>query len=84
MLATELPHAGLPPDVTPETPLLELVARSTLVTSRSDARRQIAQGGITVNGRRAGEGAAAGAPLAGGYYWVQRGRKHSFVFTPAP
>jgi tyrosyl-tRNA synthetase len=82
MLATELPHAALPRDITPETPVLDLVARSTLVTSRSDARRQVAQGGIIVNGRRAAEGAAAGAPLAGGYYWVQRGKKTSFVFTP--
>jgi hypothetical protein len=28
------------------------------------------------------DGAATGAPLAGGYYWVQRGKKQSFVFTP--
>jgi tyrosyl-tRNA synthetase len=84
MLAAELPHAPLPGDITPETPVLDLVARSSLVTSRSDARRQIAQGGIAVNARRVSDGAATGAPLAGGYYWVQRGKKHSFVFTPVP
>jgi tyrosyl-tRNA synthetase len=84
MLATELPRAELPRDVTPETPLLELVTRTTLVTSKSDARRQIAHGGIAVNGRRVTEGAVTGAPLAGGYYWVQRGKKNSFMFTPAP
>jgi tyrosyl-tRNA synthetase len=82
MLAAELPHAVLPGDVTPEAPALDLVARTSLVTSRSDARRQIGQGGIAVNGRRVTDGAATGAPLAGGYYWVQRGKKQSFVFTP--
>ncbi len=84
MLAAELPHAVLPGDVTPEAPALDLVARTSLVTSRSDARRQIAQGGIALNGRRVTDGGVTGTPLAGGYYWVQRGKKHSFVFTPGP
>jgi tyrosyl-tRNA synthetase len=84
MLAAELPHAVRPSTLTPESPVLDLVAATSLVTSRSDARRQIAQGGIAVNGRRVADGAQTGAPLAGGYYWVERGKKHSFVFTPAP
>jgi tyrosyl-tRNA synthetase len=84
MLAAELPHAVRPGALTPESPVLDLVAATSLVTSRSDARRQIAQGGIAVNGRRVADGAQTGAPLAGGYYWVERGKKHSFVFTPAP
>ena len=84
MLAAELPHAALPGDITADAPVLDLVARTSLVTSRGDARRQIAQGGIAVNGRRVTDAAVTGPPLAGGYYWVQRGKKHSFVFTPAP
>jgi tyrosyl-tRNA synthetase len=84
MLAAELPHAALPGGLTPDSPVLDLVAATGLVTSRSDARRQIAQGGIAVNGARVADGALAGAPLAGGYYWVQRGKKHNFVLTPGP
>jgi tyrosyl-tRNA synthetase len=82
MLARELPHGPLPAAVTPESPVLDLVAGTDLVKSRGDARRQIEQGGITVNGVRVTESASTGPALDGGYYWVQRGKKHSFVFTP--
>jgi tyrosyl-tRNA synthetase len=82
LLASELPNATLPAEVTTDTPVLDLVASSTLVKSRGDARRQLAQGGIAVNGHRVTESASTGAPLAGGYYLVQRGRKASFLFTP--
>jgi len=82
LLATELPSATLPADVSADTPVLDLVASTTLVKSRSDARRQLAQGGITVNGERVTETSPTGAPLAGGGYLVQRGKKASFLFTP--
>ncbi|MDH4043108.1 MAG: tyrosine--tRNA ligase [Gemmatimonadota bacterium] len=82
LLATELPSITLPPAITADTPVLELVASSTLVKSRGDARRQLAQGGIAVNGQRVSETATAGTPLAGGYYLVSRGKKSSFLFTP--
>ena len=84
VLARELPSAVLPAGVSAETPVLDLVARTTLVKSRTEARRQLEQGGIAVNGRKVTDADAAGAPLAGGYYWVQRGKKTSYVFTPAP
>jgi tyrosyl-tRNA synthetase len=83
MLARELPHAPLPAAVRPDTPVLELVAATDLVKSRGDARRQLEQGGITVNGTRVTEDAATGAALEGGYYWVQRGKKTSFIFMPS-
>jgi tyrosyl-tRNA synthetase len=83
MLARELPHAPLPVTVGPDTPVLDLVAATDLVKSRGDARRQLAQGGVTVNGARVAEESAAGPPLDGGYYWVQRGKKASFIFTPS-
>jgi tyrosyl-tRNA synthetase len=82
LLASELPTAALPREITPTTPVLDLVAGSTLVKSRGDARRQLSQGGIAVNGHRVTESASTGAPLAGGYYLVQRGKKASFLFTP--
>jgi tyrosyl-tRNA synthetase len=83
LLARELSHAVLPDGVRADTPALDLIAATDLVKSRGDARRQIEQGGIAVNGVRVTEGAAAGPPLDGGYYWVQRGKKNSFVFTPS-
>jgi len=83
LLARELPNTTLPAGVGAATPVLDLVAGTTLVKSRGDARRQLAQGGIALNGRRVAEGAPIGAPLAGGYYLVQRGKKASFLFTPA-
>jgi len=82
LLATELPSATLPADVGADTPVLDLVAGTSLVKSRSDARRQLTQGGITVNGQRVTETSPTGAPLAGGVYLVQRGKKASFLFTP--
>jgi tyrosyl-tRNA synthetase len=82
LLAAELPNSTRPDGLAADTPVLELVAGSTLVKSRSDARRQLTQGGITVNGRRVTESDVVGAPLAGGYYLVQRGKKSGFLFTP--
>jgi len=82
LLAAELPASTGPAGLDAGTPVLELVAGCTLVKSRSDARRQLSQGGITVNGRRVTESDVVGAPLAGGYYLVQRGKKSSFLFTP--
>jgi tyrosyl-tRNA synthetase len=83
MLARELPHGPLPPAVREDTPVLDLVAGTDLVKSRSDARRQIEQGGILVNGVRVTESTATGPALDGGYYWVQRGKKTSFILTPS-
>jgi tyrosyl-tRNA synthetase len=83
LLAAELPNATLPPDVTAATAVLELVAGTTLVKSRGDARRQLAQGGIALNGRRVAESEPVGPPLAGGFYLVQRGKKASFLFAPS-
>jgi tyrosyl-tRNA synthetase len=82
LLAAELPSSVLPAVITADTPVLELVANSTLVKSRSDARRQLAQGGVAVNGQRVTESSSTGAPLAGGYYLVSRGKRSSFLFTP--
>ncbi|KPJ89962.1 MAG: hypothetical protein AMS18_11910 [Gemmatimonas sp. SG8_17] len=83
MLAAELPHGPLPPTVGPDSPVLDLVASSQAVKSKGDARRQILQGGIYVNGRQVNDpNAAVGPPLQGGYYWVRRGKKTSFIFEP--
>ena len=58
--------------------LVDLLARDELlVASKGEARRAIAQGGVTVNGERAGEGRAVGQPdlLHGRYVVVRKGKK---------
>ena len=76
LLATELPSGQLPDDFNDDSSVVDLVTTSGVVKSRGEARRQIEQGGISVNGKRVTSAASpAGEPLAGRYYWVQRGKK---------
>ncbi|MFQ5704803.1 MAG: tyrosine--tRNA ligase [Gemmatimonadales bacterium] len=84
MIAADLPHAPLPAGFGPDTPVLDLVASCPIVISRSDARRQIEQGGIYINDCKiATTEATVGKPLDGGYYWVRRGKKTNFIFEPS-
>jgi tyrosyl-tRNA synthetase len=59
----------------------DLVAASGLTDSKSEARRQLQQGGIYVNGERAGaEGAVADYQLlADRYLWLRRGKKKDVI-----
>jgi tyrosyl-tRNA synthetase len=83
MLAAELPHGALPSGFGPDTPVVDVVRQTDLVKSKSEARRQIEQGGLSINGRVIGDvNETAGAALDGGYYWVRRGKKSSFIFVP--
>jgi tyrosyl-tRNA synthetase len=85
MLAAELPNGSLPEEFTPDSSVVDLVSSSSLIKSKGEARRQIQQGGISVNGRRVTDiNASAGEPLSGGFYWVQRGKKSHFIFEPRP
>ena len=54
-------------------PLVAALADAKLATSRSEARRLVAQGGVTVNGERASD---PQAPLAAGEYLVKVGKRH--------
>ncbi len=83
MLAAELPHDRLPDGFGPETSVVDLISGSTLIKSKGEARRQIAQGGISLNGRPVKESdAVVGDSLAGRYYWLRRGKKAHFIFEP--
>jgi tyrosyl-tRNA synthetase len=76
MLAGELPTSGLP--VAADATLVELVIAAGLAASKSEARRLIEQGGISVNGAPAPDGAAAAssfAPLADGSLLLRKGRR---------
>ena len=54
-------------------PLAAALADARLATSRSEARRLVAQGGVTVNGERATD---PQAPLGAGEYLVKVGKRH--------
>jgi len=54
-------------------PLANLLADAGLASSRSEARRLISQGGVTVNGERA---AGSQAALGAGEYLVKVGKRH--------
>ncbi len=83
MLAAELPSGPLPGEFSASTSVVDLVSSWSLIKSKGEARRQIKQGGISVNGNRVTDAdATAGVPLEGGYYWVQRGKKSHFIFEP--
>ncbi len=85
MLATEIPSAPLPGEFTRDTLVADLAVMSGIVKSKAEARRQIEQGGLSLNGNRVSDAKAlAGEPLAGGYYWLSRGRKTHAILTPPP
>jgi len=76
MLAGELPTSALPASV--DATLIDLVIAAALATSKSEARRLIEQGGVSVNGAAAPDGAAAAssfAPLADGSLLLRKGRR---------
>ncbi len=57
----------------PSLPLAAVLADAGLASSRSEARRLVAQGGVTVNGERAADPLA---PLGRGEYLVKVGKRH--------
>jgi tyrosyl-tRNA synthetase len=59
-------------------PLAAALADAKLASSRSEARRLVAQGGVTVNGERASDPQAA---LAAGEYLVKVGKRHFAKLT---
>ena len=79
-LESELPSWSTTRDDMP-TVLVDLIAAAGLTDSKGDARRQLEQGGIYVNGERAGlEATVAGYHLlAGRYIWLRRGKKKDVI-----
>lgn len=78
MLWGELPQARAVADDAGQVSVVDLLVDSGLVTSRGDARRQLQQGAVSVNGRKlpADEAAvAAGDALAGGHFLVRKGAR---------
>ena len=76
MLANELPTSDLPSAA--EATLVDLVIAAGLATSKSEARRLIEQGGVSVNGLPAPDGAAPASSFAGladGSLLLRKGRR---------
>ena len=76
MLAGELPTSDLP--VAADATLVDLVIAAGLATSKSEARRLIEQGGVSVNGASATDLAATTSsfsPLADGSLLLRKGRR---------
>jgi len=77
-IAGEVPTSALPRAELVGLPLTELLAdRTSLVSSRSDARRSLEQGGVYLNNRRVDEDrpVAEGELLFGRYVLLRKGKK---------
>ncbi|MDZ8171357.1 tyrosine--tRNA ligase [Microbacterium xanthum] len=68
----ELPHASVAPD----SAVVDALVATGLVSSLSEARRAIAQGGVTMNGAKVADDAArVSGDLPGGVAVLRRGKK---------
>ena len=79
-LEAELPSWTTNRDALPSM-VVDLIAAAGLTDSKGDARRQLQQGGVYINGERAGlEATVAGYHLlAGRYIWLRRGKKKDVI-----
>jgi tyrosyl-tRNA synthetase len=74
-LVREIPSTALPSF---DLELIDVLCRTDLVSSRSDARRALAEGSIYLDGERVVDEAlelAARPPLAGGHHLLRRGKR---------
>ncbi len=67
-------------------PIVDIVAESGLTASKGDARRQLQQGGISLNGTRVGVDATVTLDglLADRYLWLRRGKKTDLIVKVDP
>jgi len=79
-LAAELPSGEL--RLSGEISAVDLLAQSSLCKSKSEARRLLGQGGVSLNRQPLAADASVGPDqvLAGGYLWLRRGKKADFIF----
>ena len=78
MLWDEVPQAGAAADADGGVSAVDVLVASGLVKSKGDARRQLQQGAVTVNGRKLSAdetSVAVGEALAGGYFLVRKGAR---------
>jgi tyrosyl-tRNA synthetase len=76
MLWDEVPQARVVAGEDAQVSVVDVLVESGLVKSKGDARRQLQQGAVTVNGRKLSAdelGVPATDALAGGYFLVRKG-----------
>ncbi|HET9611034.1 MAG TPA: tyrosine--tRNA ligase [Acidimicrobiales bacterium] len=80
VVAAEVPTAPLPSagELAEGVDLVPLLVEAGLATSKSDARRALDQGAVSVNGRRAGAGDSIGTAdvLHGRHVLLRKGKRH--------
>ena len=82
MLSDELPHAPAVPVGEGEVSVIDALVDCGLAKSRGEARRQLQQGAVTVNGRKLGaeeETVSHGEALLGSYWLVRKGGREVAV-----
>ncbi len=79
-LAAELPCWTVTREAMPFS-VVDLIAMAGLTDSKGEARRQLRQGGIYINGERAAPEASIGKEqlLANRYIWLRRGKKKDVI-----
>ena len=79
-LAGELPSGEL--RLSGDISAVDLLAKSSLCKSKSEARRLLQQGGVSLNRQPLAADASVGPDrvLEGGYLWLRRGKKADFIF----
>jgi len=78
MLWDEVPQADAMPDTDGAVSVVDMLASCGLVKSKGDARRQLQQGAVSVNGRKLSAdevSVPAGEALAGGYFLLRKGAR---------
>jgi tyrosyl-tRNA synthetase len=80
VVAAEVPTAPLPADgeLDAGADLVELLVATGLASSKGDGRRAVAQGAVSVNGRKASaeDAVRAGDVLHGRYVLLRKGKRH--------
>jgi tyrosyl-tRNA synthetase len=79
-LAAELPSGDV--RLSGEVSAVDLLAQSGLCKSKSEARRLLGQGGVSLNRQPLAADASVGPDqvLEGGYLWLRRGKKADYIF----
>jgi tyrosyl-tRNA synthetase len=61
-----------------QAPVLDMLVETGLVKSKGDAKRQLQQGAVTINGRRLGADElfmSAAEAIAGAFYLIRKGSR---------
>jgi tyrosyl-tRNA synthetase len=78
VLRDEIPFRRLEGNTGGQVPVLDMLVETGLVKSKGDARRQLQQGAVSVNGRKLGaeeQVISATEAVGGSYYLLRKGSR---------